>query len=132
MKKMIMKRKLGERYCFQKFLSDRDLGPCLMAEKHDDPVCAASLTIGCVKLELCRYPDDEPGSITLDLLVKDEPKSPEWISFDSIRQECSKYIRSMETEMFNLLDREVRENNLYYTECNFERIEGIDLEKKSK
>lgn len=122
---------MGERYCFEKYLSDWDAERCFSAKRMENPVCAASLTIGCVKLELCRYPDDEPGKATLDLLVKDKPESREWIGYDCIGVAVKPFLNRMESEMFRFLDVQVKEKNLSYTACDFERIKG-SVQKKEE
>ena len=125
-------RVMGERYCFEKYLSDWDAERCFSAEIIENPICAASLTIGCVKLELCRYPDDAPGKAALDLLVKDKPESREWIGYDCIGVSVKPFLNRMETEMFRALDELVKEKNLSYTACDFERIKGSVLKKEMK
>lgn len=123
-------RVMRGRYCFEKYLSDWDVERCFSAEMVENPICAASLTIGCVKLELCRYPDDAPGKSTLDLLVKDKPESREWIGYDCIGVAVKPFLNRMETEMFRVLDELVKEKNLSYTACDFERIKGSMLKKE--
>lgn len=124
MKMEMKQRAMRERYCFEKYLFDWDVERCFSAETIENPICAASLTIGCVKLELCRYPDDEPGKASLDLLVKDKPESREWIGYDCFGVTVKPFLNRMETEMLRFLDEQVKEKKLSYTACDFERIKG--------
>ena len=115
-----LKKQLGSAYSFQKFMSDREVSRLRrQAPSQTVDTLAASLTVGCMKINTVLF--QENGSLRLgyDVYVKDSPDSTEWICFD-----CPSDPGSLrEQDMLAVLDRIVRENGLSYTECCFELLE---------
>lgn len=62
-----------------------------------------------------------------DILVKDTPDSEEWICYDTLGDEIKLSSRNIEQAMFGILNREVNEYGLSYTQCNFEVINGKSI-----
>ena len=82
---------------------------------------AASLTVGCMKINAVLFQEDGSLRLGYDVYVKDSPGSSEWICFDCPSDRAS----LKEQDMLAVLDRIVSENGLSYTECCFEQLEGI-------
>ena len=82
---------------------------------------AASLTVGCMKINAVLFQSEDALRLGYDVYVKDFPGSSEWICFDCPSDRAS----LKEQDMLAVLDRIVVENNFSYTECCFERLEGI-------
>ncbi len=113
---------LGNSYSFQKFLSDREVSRLRrQAPQHLEDTVAASLTVGCMKINAVLFQSDGSLRLGYDVYVKDAPGSSEWVCFDSPSDQAS----LKEQDMLAVLDRIVSENGLSYTECCFERLEGI-------
>lgn len=90
----------------------------------------ASLTIGCVKVNLFLFLGDEIMQTGFDILVKDNLESKEWICFDSFTKEIKLTSYNLEQSMFEILNEEVEEYSLSYTECNFDVVEGKSVVDK--
>ena len=117
-----LKRALGSEYVYQRFMSDREVSRLRrQAPQHLEDTIAASLTVGCMKINAVLFQDDGTLRLGYDVYVKDSPGSAEWICFDSPSTPAS----MKEQDMLAVLDRIVSENGLSYTECCFERLEGI-------
>lgn len=116
-----LKRQLGSAYSFQKFMSDREVSRLRrQATSQTADALAASLTVGCMKINAVLFQEDGSLRLGYDVYVKDSPGSAEWICFD-----CPSDTASLkEQDMLAVLDRIVRENGLSYTECCFELLEG--------
>ena len=125
-----LKRSLGEKYVFEKFLTGREIRERLNQRPPflTDTV-AASLTVGCVKIELVIFKTYDALALGYDVFVKDKPDSPEWICYDNLSDPVCIKDRHMESEMFAALDRAVESYGLSYTECNFEIASGKPLRK---
>lgn len=65
-----------------------------------------------------------------DILVKDTPDSKEWICYDTLNDDVKYNSLNLEQEMFNILNREVKEYGLSYTDCNFEVVNGKVMNKE--
>lgn len=76
------------------------------------------------KINAVVFPTPDKMFLGFDILVKDKPKSEEWICYDTLSDEIRLSPRSIEQAMFDVLNREVKEYGLSYTECNFEVING--------
>ena len=75
----------------------------------------------CMKINAVLFQEGGTLRLGYDVYVKDSPGSSEWICFD-----CPSDCASLkEQDMLAVLDRIVTENGLSYTECCFERLEGI-------
>ena len=132
LKHMRLKNQLGERYFFEQRLSAAVIQNMLkVLEGSDTFLTAASLTAGVVKLEAVVYWNDGRYDLGYDLMVRDEPDSPEWICYENLQDEVRYQVRNLEREMFQVLDRAVQRFGLSYTECSFPKLSGADAEKKS-
>lgn len=117
-----LRKALGDGYVYQKFMSDREVSHLRrQAPKHLDDTVVASLTVGCMKINAVLFQSDSTLRLGYDVYVKDSPGSSEWICFDCPSDRAS----LKEQDMLAVLDRIVSENGLSYTECCFERLEGI-------
>ena len=117
-----VKKALGADYAYQRFMTDREVSRLRrQAPQHMDDTIAASLTVGCMKINAVLFLSDVTLRLGYDVYVKDSPGSSEWICFDCPSDRAS----LKESDMLAVLDRIVAENDLSYTECCFERLEGI-------
>jgi len=89
---------------------------------------AASLTVGCMKINTVLFHDSGSLRLGYDVYVKDSPGSAEWICFDCPSDPAS----LKEQDMLAVLDRIVSENGLSYTECCFERLVGRQIKPCEK
>lgn len=122
-------RSLGDDYSFQKFMSNREVSRLRrQAPRHLEDTVAASLTVGCMKINLVLFQSDGTLRLGYDVYVKDFPGSSEWICFDCPSDRAS----LKESDMLAVLDRIVAENGLSYTECCFERLEGRQVKPYEK
>lgn len=117
-----LKGDLGGEYVYQRFMSDREVSRLQrqVPLQFEDTV-AASLTVGCMKINAVLFQSEDALRLGYDVYVKDSPGSSEWICFDCPSDRAS----LKEQDMLAVLDRIVAENNFSYTECCFERLEGI-------
>lgn len=123
-----LKKQLGDKYIFKKYLSSAEVRKILSEnpkDKHEK--LFASLTVGCVKINAVIFPTVDCMSIGYDILVKDNPNSNEWICYDTLNEDVKYNTHNMEQEMFNILNREVKKYGLSYTECNFEVLNGKSI-----
>ena len=124
-----LRRTLGDDYVFQKFMSDREVSRLRrQAPQHLEDTVAASLTVGCMKINAVLFQSDGTLRLGYDVYVKDSPGSSEWICFDCPSDRAS----LKEQDMLAVLDKIVSENGLSYTECCFERLEGQQLKPYEK
>ncbi|WP_305117398.1 hypothetical protein [Acutalibacter muris] len=117
-----VKKALGAEYMYQRFLSDREVTRLRrQIPLQCEDTIAASLTVGCMKINAVLFQEGGTLRLGYDVYVKDSPGSSEWICFD-----CPSDCASLkEQDMLAVLDRIVTENGLSYTECCFEQLEGI-------
>ena len=117
-----LKRDLGSEYAYQRFLSDREVTRLRrQIPLQCEDTIAGSLTVGCMKINAVLFQEGGTLRLGYDVYVKDSPGSSEWICFD-----CPSDCASLkEQDMLAVLDRIVTENGLSYTECCFERLDGI-------
>ena len=123
-----LKKQLGDKYIFKKYLSSAEVRKILSEnskDKHEK--LFASLTVGCVKINAIIFPTPDCMMMGYDILVKDTPDSKEWICYDTLSDEIRLSPRSIEQSMFDILNREVNEYGLLYTQCNFEVINGKSI-----
>ena len=117
-----VKKALGAEYMYQRFLSDREVTRLRrQIPLQCEDTIAASLTVGCMKINAVLFQEDGSLRLGYDVYVKDSPGSSEWICFDCPSDRAS----LKEQDMLAVLDRIVTENGLSYTECCFEQLEGI-------
>ncbi len=124
-----LRRELGRSYYYKRYMSQRMLRR-LQKEvpKYFVEIVVSSLTVGCVKIEAVLYRKNDQLLLGYDVFVKDDSRAPEWIIYDSPKDE----VVLKEAEMLKVLERIVSENHLSYTECCFESLEGkiVPLKKK--
>lgn len=124
-----MKNQLGKLYCYKQYITEKEVR---RLKKMNPPqfelMTVCSLTAGYVKIEASIFKLDGKIQLGYDVFVKDTPDASEWICYDSPTDEV--IIR--ESAMLAVLDRVVKENELSYTECCFERIDGRLAKKKPK
>lgn len=126
-----LKRELGEKYQFCRFLSDKEIRQIQKSNPLEfEPQIVASLTVGCVKMECCLYKAEADLQLGYDVFVKDDPDAAEWIFYHSPNVSAS----TKEAKMLAVLDQVIKQNGLSYTKCCFEKLEGkiIKAEKKAK
>lgn len=124
-----LKRTLGSEYAYQRFMSDREVSRLRrQTPQHIEDTVAASLTVGCIKINAVLFQSDDTLRLGYDVYVKDSPGSAEWICFDCPSDRAS----LRESDMLAVLDRIVSENGLSYTECCFERLEGRQVKPYEK
>lgn len=75
-----LKKQLGDKYIFKKYLSSAEVRKILSEnpkDKHEK--LFASLKVGCVKINAIIFPTPDCMMMGYDILVKDTPDSKEWI-----------------------------------------------------
>lgn len=123
-----LKKQLGDKYIFKKYLSSAEVRKILSEnpkDKHEK--LFVYLTVGCVKINAIIFPTPDCMTMGYDILVKDTPDSKEWICYDTLNDDVKYNSLNLEQEMFNILSREVKEYGLSYTECNFEVLNGKSI-----
>lgn len=125
-RKQTLRRALGERYRYERFLSHgvlqrlRERPPEAFSE-----AVVAALTVGYVRLSVVAYRSFSSVLLGYDVFVRDAPEAAEWIFYDSLPEP----VRLREGEMFRVLDDFVETHGLSYTECCFARLDGKHVEK---
>ncbi len=126
-----LKKLLGEKYIFKKYLSSAEVRKLLCENPRDNhEKLFASLTVGCVKINAVIYPTPDCMTMGYDILVKDTPESAEWICYNTLNHEVKYNALNLDQEMFNVLIREVEKYGLSYTDCNFEIVNGKVMNKE--
>lgn len=124
-----LRKELGSRYVFEQFLSEREVRQLQkQASARIDMQTVCSLTAGCLKIEAVLYKSNGQLQLGYDVFVKDEPDASEWICYDS----PTDVVNLKEFAMLAVLDRVVKEKDLSYTECRFERIDGKIVKKDER
>lgn len=120
-------RSLGNRYSYERLISDREIQRLKTHIPSDfSETVAAVLTAGCLRLNAVLYLSCKELLLGYDVFVKDDPASPEWIFYDSLSDPVS----LKETDMLRILDRMVSEHGLSYTESCFDRLDGKIVKKE--
>ena len=120
-----LKKLLAEKYDFKMFMSVSEVKKLLSENPKDNhEKLFASLIVGCVKINAIVFPTPDKVVLGFDILVKDKPDSTEWICYDTVTDEIKLSSRNLEQTMFDILNREVKQYGLSYTDCNFEVING--------
>ena len=124
-----LKKKYGGQYLFRKYLTDRQIAELKSVPPDPFPdTAAASLEVGCVRMDAILFLSSAGLELGHDILVKDAPDSLEWIYYDAIPADSLK-----ETDMAEKLDWYITEHGLSYTDCGFTRLDGKTVkEKKTK
>lgn len=115
-RKKELQRSLGNRYSYERLLSDREIQRLKTHIPSDFSETAAAVLYRSCKELLLGY----------DVFVKDDPASPEWIFYNSLSEPVS----LKETDMLRVLDRTAAEHGLSYTESCFDRLDGKSMKKE--
>ncbi len=116
-------------YSYEKCVGDDEVRRLLFTFRQDfSEQTAAVLIAGCVKLDAVLYQKDGRIHLGCDLYVKDSPGSSEWIFYEAL---CDTEDVS-ELSMLKILDHAVKEHGLSYTECCFERLDGVKIVPETK
>ena len=120
-----LKKLLAEKYNFKVFMSVSEVKKLLSENPKDNhEKLFASLVVGCVKINAIVFPTPDKVVLGFDILIKDKPDSTEWICYDTVTDEIKLSSYSLEQTMFDILNREVKQYGLSYTDCNFEIVNG--------
>lgn len=123
-----LQRQLGNRYSYERFLSEWKIKQLRREIPSDfSETVAATLTAGCLRLNAVLYRSNMELLLGYDMFVKDDVDSPEWIYYDGLSDSVS----LRETDMLRVLDRVAAEHGLSYTESCFDRLDG-KMPKKEK
>ena len=124
-----LRKRLGDKYSFKRMVSGQELFRLQKRPPEDftDKLLAV-LVVGCVKMEAVAYRDGTTVEVGYDIFVKDAPDAREWICYDIV----NKAVKLKESDMLFELDKIVENNGLSYTECCFEKVEGIEIEVGKK
>ena len=124
-----LRKGLGDKYSFKRMVSGQELFRLQKRPPEDftDKLLAV-LVVGCVKMEAVAYRDGMKVEVGYDIFVKDAPDAREWICYDIV----NKAVKLKESDMLFELDKIVENNGLSYTECCFEKVEGIEIEVGKK
>lgn len=127
-RKKELQQQLGNRYSYERFLSEREIKKLRRDIPSDfSETVAAMLTVGCLRLNAVLYRSGDKLLLGYDVFVKDDPDSSEWIYYDGLSDSVS----LKETDMLYILDRIATEHGLSYTESCFDRLDG-KMPKKEK
>lgn len=126
-RKKELQRQLGERYLYERFLSEREIKQLRREIPSDfSETVAAMLTVGCLRLNAVLYRSNNELLLGYDVFVKDDVDAPEWIYYDGLSEPVS----LKETDMLYILDRVATEHGLSYTESCFDRLDGKTVKKE--
>ncbi len=127
-RKKELQQQLGNRYSYERFLSEREIKKLRREIPGDfSETVAAMLTVGCLRLNAVLYRSNNELLLGYDVFVKDDLDSSEWIYYDGLSDSVS----LKEIDMLHILDRIVAEHGLSYTESCFDRLDG-KMPKKEK
>ena len=86
-----LKKKYGGQYLFRKYLTGRQIAELKAAPPDPFPdTAAASLEVGCVRMDAVLFRSPAGLELGHDILVKDAPDSREWIYYDAIHPEIGR------------------------------------------
>ena len=124
-----LRKRLGDKYSFKRMVSGQELFRLQKRPPEDftDKLLAV-LVVGCLKMEAVAYRDGTTVEVGYDIFVKDAPDAREWICYDIV----NKAVKLKESDMLFELDKIVENNGLSYTECCFDKVEGIEIEVGKK
>lgn len=124
-----LKAELGNGYSFEKLHDEDEIRQMQKMNPPDFPeTTVAALTAGCLKIDAILYRAGGALLLGYDVFVKDDPDSEEWICYDNPTDPVS----LKEQDMLGVLDRIASENELSYTESNFETLDGKEISVKEK
>ena len=120
-RKRELQKQLGSGYVYERHFNERSLRQLKRQPPEDfSEMVIAALTVGCLRLNAVLYRSDETLIQGYDVLVKDDPASPEWILYDSLPDAFS----LKEADMLRILDGAAKRHGLSYTESCFTRLDG--------
>lgn len=123
-----LQRSLGNRYSYERLLSDREIQRLKTHIPSDFyETVAAVLTAGCLRLNAVLYLSCKELLLGYDVFVKDNPASPEWICYNSLPAKSV-----TENDMAETLDNYVKAHELAYEDCCFTRQEGKIIKPKKE
>lgn len=126
-RKRELQRSLGNRYSYERLLSDREIQRMKRRIPTDfSETAVAVLNAGCLRLNAILYLSCKELLLGYDVFVKDDPNSPEWIYYDGL----SNPVSLKEADMIQILDRLIAEHGLSYTESCFDRLDGKMVKKE--
>ena len=118
-----MRKRHGKEYAFHRILTDRDVAYLQKQNpKYFTALTVSELIVGCVKIEAVLYRLYGEFVLAYEVYVKDESCASAWVCYDSPDDAVS----TKEWDMLYLLNKIVLANNLSYTRCCFERLEGVE------
>ena len=121
-----LKKRYGGRYLYRRYLNSRQIAALKTAAPASFPdTTAASLEVGCIRMNAVLFRSPAGIELGYDVLVKDDPDNPEWICYDAVPAAGLK-----ETEMAETLDRYIAEQGLSYTDCSCTRLGGKNVKAK--
>lgn len=124
-----LKAELGNGYSFEKLHDEDEIRQMQKMNPPDFPeTTVAVLTAGCLKIDAILYRAGGALLLGYDVFVKDDPESEEWICYDNPTDPVS----LREQDMLAVLNRIASENELSYTESNFETLDGKEISAKEK
>ena len=127
-RKKELQQQLGNRYSYERFLSEREIKKLRREIPNDfSETVAAMLTAGCLRLTAVLYHSGDKLLLGYDVFVKDDPDSSEWIYYDGLSDSVS----PKETDMLRALGRIAAEQGLSYAESCFDSLDGKIVKKKS-
>lgn len=110
---------LGPLYRYQQWMDDREVMEVIRRGESFEGT-AASLTMGCVRIDAVVFPAEGGLRTGYDVLVREDLSSEEWICYDSPGDAVS----TDEERMLSVLERVVEENGLSYTDPSFPQLQG--------
>ena len=120
-RKRELQKQLGSGYVYERYLDERSLRQLKRLPPEDfSEMVIAALTVGCLRLNAVLYRSDKTLIQGYDVMVKDDPASPEWIFYDGIFDTAS----PKEAEMLRILDGAAKRHGLSYPESCFTRLDG--------
>ncbi|WP_077534090.1 hypothetical protein [Massiliimalia massiliensis] len=122
-----IKKQLEDRYCYDRKLKEKDVQRLRRNIPSDfSETVAASLIVGCLRLDAVLYRSDDTLRFGYDVFVKDDPALPEWICYDTLPEPVS----LKEADMLSVLDRFADQCGLSFTESCFSRLDGKVIKKE--
>lgn len=124
-----LRMQLGQRYFYRRYLKDKELQQLLQkSPPYFRETVVATLQVGCLRLDVVLFSAKGQLQMGRDFFVKDAPEAPEWICYES----SEKYCAPTERGMLLALETLRQQNNLSYTQCCFQRLEGITPTEERK
>lgn len=121
-----LKKAAGYHYSFQQNLSAQEIDEVLRTPNLD--ILVASLTAGCIRLDIVCGTTDSYGRIFYGFYVKETPDADLMILYGLPNLPVRYKDRNLENEMAYVMDQLVRANGMSYTQNSFpqESEEGYE------